>query len=361
MSSLEKIRITNFRNIESATLEVSPRIILLNGENAQGKTNFLEAIHLLSNLRSFRTRRVDNLICKGKTGAAIEGLIKDEWGDTTLSIKIDKKERTTLVDGKAPSSMGKYLEIFPTVFFGPQDMELARGSQGMRRRYLDRASFDRDAGHLDILRMYLRALKQRNHALRTRGSFLEPWDIELAQLGWRIQEGRRKTLEELRALIKKVHGEISGGREKIDLHIKPSAPVAEKTWEGLLDVYKKCEEEDRKNGYTRHGPHRDRLEVKMEGRELGEYASQGQQRTLALALKLALLEWVDEQRSEPTTFLLDDPGSELDRHRLGYVGEYLSNRKGSVFIASVEENDVPITGGSEIKKYRIENGTATHG
>lgn len=359
MSSIEKITVKNFRNIEEATLEIDRRVILLNGENAQGKTNFIEAIHLLSNLRSFRTRKVDNLIRKDERQAVIKGEVADEWGTTSLELRIDKKERKTLVDGKPPSSMGRYLEIFPTVFFGPQDMELAKGSQGMRRRYLDRAAFDREAGHLELLRMYLRALKQRNYALRTRGSALEPWDAELAQLGWRIQQGRIKTLEELSSFIARIHKAISGGREEIEVGMKLSATGLDDGWEPLFELYRKGEEEDRRRGYTRHGPHRDRLEVKLEGRELGEYASQGQQRTMALTFKLALLEWMDEHRHEPTTFLLDDPGSELDPGRLGFVGEYLSGRQGSVFIASVGEGDVPLSNATETRRLKVAQGSAT--
>ena len=220
-------------------------------------------------------------------------------------------------------------------------MDIARGNQELRRRYVDRAAFFSDPLHLERLRNYARALKQRNAALRRPGTDLGPWNEELARFAWAVQRARSRAVEELTPVIARIHRDVSGGREEPEIRFLTTFDPSEEGWTLFLKLLEEHVEEDLRRGFTHHGPHRDRISVRLGGRELKHFASQGQQRTFALSLKLALLERAEERDGVLPGFLLDDPGSELDRRRLGFLGEFLTNWEGQVFIAGVGREDVP--------------------
>lgn len=355
---LEKIFFENFRNIKDLGLKFSPSINIFFGENAQGKTNTLEGISIISTLGSFRTRKIKESIREGEKKALLKGEVNDGYGENTLSISFSRDEKKVLCDGKQPASAGSYLSVFPTVFFGPSDMEMARGDQSLRRKYLDRAAFFEDRSYIEKLRRYKRALLQRNEALLKGMREIESWSEFLAAAGWEVAVKRMESLSKLRERISSIHCEISGGKEEVEIFCRPSWNMEEGP-EGLKKALLESIEEDVKRGFTHHGPHRDKIKYKLGGREISEHGSQGQHRTLVLSMKLALLLWSKEKNGVFPAFLLDDPGSELDKKRLGFLGEFLDSYEGQVFIASVEENDIPSRGEREKKSYFVKGGEIT--
>lgn len=356
MTCISRIRVYQYRNIEETDVHLCSRIAVFHGDNAQGKTNLLEAVHLASNLQSFRTRRVADLIRRGEKESSVRIEVKEKGWTTVLGVNIEGDGKKATIDGRTPKSAVEYLEVLKSVFFGPQDIELASGNLAMRRRFIDRAVFSEDPGHLDRMKNHARALRQRNEAIRSSVSSLEPWNEQLAQLWHDITKARLSALEGLKSKIADIHLEVSGGKETIEFRLKSAEKTLSGGAAGLLALLAEDEEEDRKRGYTKHGPHRDRIEVALDGREIASHGSQGQRRTAAVSMKLAMLSWIEEKSGAVPVFILDDPGSELDRKRLGFLGEFISEFKGQTLISSVGADDVPTMPGTDKETFTVSAG-----
>lgn len=352
---LAHIRVRMFRNIRDARVDPGPDVCVLYGANAQGKTNFLEALFVLSNLQSFRTHRVRDLLPLEGGSSILEAEVESRLGTTRVRLVVNSEGKHPKVNGKPPNTTSDYLAEIPTVVFSPQDLSLAKGSQDLRRRYLDRATFLADANHLTSLRNYNRALRQRNAALRRSIGEVEVWNRQVAHYGAMVYRGRRRTLEELHATIVEIHDEIAGRGEDIQLENRPDHGDLD-VEEVLLERLQETEERDLRLGHTTTGPHRDTIRIRLDGRNVEEHASQGQLRTLALGLKLALLRWGREVRGESPIFLLDDPGSELDQQRLSALGEFLSSWNGQVIVTATQRDAVPLPSRAQPHYYRVESG-----
>jgi DNA replication and repair protein RecF len=353
---LAHLRARRFRNLGDLTLDPGSRVCVLFGDNAQGKSNIVEAVHVLSNLQSFRTRRARDLIESGFPEAFVEGEILGQNGTVRLQIRLDGSGRTARVDGKIPASISSYLSEFHTVLFSPADIELARGSQDLRRRYLDRAAFWDDPGHLARLRDWNRVMRHRNACLRRGDDGIDVWDGELARLGAAVHQARRRAAEALGPAVTALHAEISGG-EEAGLACCASG-ASDQGEEALRDCLRRSRVRDAQLGYTTVGPHRDTVRLKLGGRAAERFASQGQLRTLALSLKLALLQRGGESLGEKPVFLLDDPGSELDRKRLGFLGSFLESWSGQVIVAGTDRDALPVPDPTAARYYRVAGGNA---
>jgi len=358
---LAHLRARRFRNLEDLRLHLGPGVCVLYGDNAQGKTNIIEAVHLLSNLQSFRTRRLRDLIKSGAERAVLQGSVEGRLGRLRLQVTLDPQGRSATVDGKSPPSTSAYLSEFHTVLFSPADIELARGSQDLRRRYLDRATFLRDPSHLARLRDYNRVLRHRNALLRRDAAGMDVWEERLAELGGAVYQARRDTLGELEPEIARLHGAVSGDQEEVAVQCASAYAQGTAPAEGLLAALREGRERDIRLGYTAVGSHRDWIRVQLGGRPAERFGSQGQLRTLALSFKLALLVWGRRVLGEEPVFLLDDPGSELDRKRLAFLGEFLETWNGQVLVAGTEHNSVPFRGSSPARTFRVERGQLTEG
>ncbi|MDW7708916.1 MAG: DNA replication/repair protein RecF [Deferrisomatales bacterium] len=353
--ALAHLKARRFRNLGDVYVEPGPGVCVLFGSNAQGKTNLIEAVHLLSNLQSFRTRRLRDLIGLGFAEAVVDGELRGDRGTVRLRVRLDLSGRTAQLNEKNPPSASSYLSAFHTVLFSPIDIDLARGSQDLRRRYLDRATFLRDPSHLVRLRDYNRVLRHRNACLRKDGESIAVWDEQLARLGSEVSRARRITMTGLVPVLRRIHGEISGGDEA-DLTCPPPHGESGDVEADLREELFRGRERDLRLGYTGSGPHRQMVRLLLEGKPAERFASQGQMRTLALSVKLALLVWGQSTLSEPPLFLLDDPGSELDRARLAHLGRFLEGWQGQVIIASTERDSVPIPDPSAARYFRLESG-----
>ncbi|MBI5014726.1 MAG: DNA replication and repair protein RecF [Deltaproteobacteria bacterium] len=356
--TLTRFRARGFRNLEDSELCFPARVAVLIGNNAQGKTNFLEAVHVLSNLRSFRTRRVGDLLGPNEEAARLEGRVDGSSGPVDLAVMVTNLGRRALRQGSTPASAAEYLLSFPSVFFGPGDLDLSEGDQDLRRAYADRAAFLWSPNHLGRMREYGRALKQRNALLRRPGADLTIWDEQLAEAGARIRQARQAALEGLRPHLVSLHEEISGGRDRLEVSWTPEARASDgrSLREEFLESLARSRPRDRELGFTTQGPHRDRLSIEVNGHEVRHHGSRGQHRTAALTFKLALLRWSADQAGEAPAFLVDDPAPELDPPRLAYLATTLSEWPGQVLLTCTDASIVPFSSSADVALYRVESG-----
>jgi DNA replication and repair protein RecF len=360
---LVSLEIQDFRNLARVSLVPSPRTTVLVGENGQGKTNLLEAITFLCTLKALRATRLQELIRFKAERTQVSGAFEGPGGQRTLTVQIADGARTAFLDGKVQDRFDDYFEGLAAVSFTPDDLLLVKAGPEGRRRFLDRAAFNRWPAVLGEARDYVRALRARNAALR-RGvpevdeSFREP----LARAGARLLVRRRSLLAELGPRVEAAFREISG----------PGAPAARLEYRAAAGMRVEGEEaelaarlaaalesrlaRDRERGYTSAGPHADDALLLLDGRGARFYGSQGQQRALVLALKIAEIENLRAALHRPPLLLLDDVSSELDPAKNGFLLEYLLSLPGQSFLTTTDERLLGAAAGPESTFLRVENG-----
>lgn len=329
----------DWRNREAASLETDARLVVLHGENGAGKTNLLEAVYVLASLRSFRESRAARWVREGQRGACIEGRVRDTFGERLLQLKQLDGERTLQIDG-GPASLNLWFDSLRAILFCPEQVSLVRGEPEGRRRLLDRAVFTARPLFLDLARDYKRVLAQRGALLRTgRASRaeLDPWDERLIALGAAIMVRRQELVDELRGPLQEAVGLISGG-ERVELRLRSAGGESdgeEAVRRRLQEALARARADELRVGACLVGPHRDDLDLSVQGRSARRYASQGQARTLALAFKLAELE-AARRRGQTPLFLLDDLTSELDGGRRARLVAYLLGLESQIWVTTTE-------------------------
>ncbi len=362
---LESLAIRHFRNIESLDWQPHPRANLLLGLNAQGKTNLLEAIFLLGTTKSLRQAGDGEMIADGQAQALVKGQVfREEAGASrSLEVLLSRQERKTVrLNDK---NLARFSEIFghlSVVLFTPEDLQLVKAGPQARRFYLDLEISQASPQYLHSLQVFERALKQRNSALKMqaegragRGT-AQAFEQNLVQAGSEVVLFRLKAVEELEPLAARVQERISGGTEKLGLSYLSSLSGGEEALprdlDGLADRYrrrlKEASAEEEARATTLVGPHRDDIRMTVNGRPARAFASQGQQRTAALALKLAEVEFLKSRLGENPVLLLDDVLSELDgprqRELLGLLDE-----KVQTFVTSTHAEDLPFKPGQVLQ------------
>jgi DNA replication and repair protein RecF len=369
---LKHLSLANFRNYVRLELELSPGITLIQGENAQGKTNLLEAIYYLATARSpyaKTDRELINWLAEEEelTFARLVGQTQKDTALQRLEITL-LKEPTPEADGYSlkkqiringvPKRVLDLIGQLNVVIFMPQDIDLVAGSPSGRRRYLDTAICQFDPRYCRTLRRYGRILTQRNHLLRQlqerRGNRdqLRFWDEKLAEDGAYLVARRREVIAELEELARAVHLELTGHDEHLSLRYKPSIRMPNKHYqiplelgsEGILDVgysessiresfleqLREITSEEIQRGMSLIGPHRDDLRFLAGGVDMNIYGSRGQQRTLVLALKLAEAKLLAKETGEQPIMLLDEVMSELDEARRRYLMKVVKNSQQAI-------------------------------
>ncbi len=371
---LEHISLTNFRNFVRLELDLPAHIVLLQGDNAQGKTNFLEAIYYLATARSpFATadRQLINWLA-GEEGTPFARLVAQvERGGDLQRIEIVLLEEPT---AEEPHRCRKLIRIngvpkrvldlvgqMKVVLFMPQHLDLVAGPPSARRHYLDATLCQLDARYRRSLARYGRILTQRNHLLRSlqerRGDLDELlfWDRKLAEEGAYIMARRQSLVAELDELAQAIHLDLTGGRERLRLRYLPSIEVpdvgyqmslelaptsqppasgVQRIAEAFLERLRQARGEEIQRGMSLFGPHRDEMRFLVGGVDLGLYGSRGQQRTAVLALKLAELELVRREAGEEPILLLDEVMSELDEAHRRYLMEVISGAQQTILTAT---------------------------
>ncbi len=338
------LRLWNFRNIAQAQIDPHPSLNIIVGANAQGKTNLLEALYYLSTLRPLRPVREVDLIRWGSPEARLYARYTHNGLSDELHLRLHREGKRMLVLNEQPiTRQSGFVGTLPVVCFTAQDLQVVRGEPADRRRFLDSELSLLSHRYLYSLSQYRRALEQRNNLLRAHleGSAtlesLPEWNVQLVKYGARLFQARRKFLDQLNESASEVHQSLTGGKESLSLVYQPGLPIAhcplptapekEEEWaDAFTSALHQVEGEEIRRGTTLVGPHRDDFLILVGGVEARTFASQGQQRTCALSLRLSEVPLLESLRDEPPIVLLDDVFSDLDPHRRARLVAYLQPR-----------------------------------
>lgn len=396
------VHLENFRNFRRLDVDVTPSINVLFGENAQGKTNLIEAIYLCACARSHRTSKDRELILRGSDHYRVSlDISSDDKNMFKESVSLayydamndagslSKSKRIAEHNQVQLDRISQYIGLFNAVIFAPEDLLLIKEGPSVRRRYLDLLISQVRPRYFHDLQTYSKLLLQRNRALKnmravkgqhllslTEKAELEIWDLSMAPVSAHIISERITFSERIAARAKEHHSNISAGKETLHIRYRPVAGLISELSEAksdeesrtiienhLITKWKASQQEDFDKGNTGVGLHRDDLEMSLDGNGLRLFASQGQQRSAALALKLAELDILKEETEETPVLLLDDVFSELDTGRrtalLSNIGD------AQVFITCTEKDFftkelLPLrpdmfSGKDKIAFFRVEN------
>lgn len=358
------LEVRNFRNIETADLLPAERATVVVGPNGQGKTNLLEALYLLATLRPLRAARYAELVRFGERRGRVRGRFALGGAEREISVEVHTGGREAFVDGKPAKSLTDYFGGVSVVAFTPDDLSVAKGGPEGRRRLLDRAVFNRFPGHLEACRDYQRALKQRNRLLKERAApaLFEAFDEALARAGARVVARRLALVAEMGPRAEGSFEAIAVGDGGLQTRYAPSG-VGPEALGGepqiageLLAALRRRAPRDQERGFTSVGPHADDLELLLGGRPARSFASQGQQRAVVLALKIAEIENLRASLGRPPLLLLDDVSSELDPARNAYLMEYLRASNLQVFLTTTDERLVRQAAGEDARLLGVERG-----
>jgi DNA replication and repair protein RecF len=360
---LLSLEIQDFRNLAAVSLTPSPRATVLVGQNGQGKTNLLEAVYFLSTLKALRATRLHELVRFGSPRAQVGGDFDGPGGSRRIAVEIAEGARTAYLDGKVQDRLDDYFEGLAAVAFTPDDLLLVKGGPEGRRRFLDRAAFNRWPAVLAEARDYLRSLRARNAALRQGSPEVEEsFRAPLARAGARLLHRRRTLLAELAPRFRDAFREISGPEApEARLEYRPAAGMALVGTEGelalrLAEVLAAKLDRDRERGFTSAGPHADDAALALDGKGARSYGSQGQQRALVLALKIAEIENLRAALFRPPLLLLDDVSSELDPAKNGFLLEYLRSLPGQAFLTTTDPRLLAAAAGPDSAFFQVESG-----
>ena len=357
MSYLEKIRVTDIRNLISVTLSPSPSINILHGSNGSGKTSLLEAIHVLGTARSFRSAKVKPVIRLGQESCIVFGRVKTQ--DTSLALGVSRSLDATCkihINGETSRLSSDLASLLPIQVINPDTFRLLEGSPKDRRQYLDWGVFHVEHSFLQSWKRTQKAMKQRNALLRhgkITDSLLNIWNAELAQSGEEIDKYRREYFESLKPVFEETLEQLSGLQ---NVQISYSRGWDKES--SLRDVLERSSKKDLDAGYTQWGPHRADIRLRFKGLPAVDNLSRGQQKAVVCALKLAQGKIFSQNKPYGCVYLVDDLPSELDKdHRLRLC-RMLETMKAQVFITCVDRVSLgnPWRSDTDVKMFHVEHG-----
>ena len=344
----------DYRNYRRLDADFGPGFHVLLGRNAQGKTNLLEAVHLLATLRSFRGVGSAAMVRHGQPGWFVGGRV---IATASHAIKLywSKNERRLTLDEQPIRKLTDYLGTLRTVAFCTEDLQLIKSAGRGRRRFLDFLLTQTLPTYLPLLQNYTRAVRSRNALLKKRPvdeATLESFTHEMVKLGNEIMTQRHALLPELAPRITAAHQRIAPDGEELLVEYQPRVK------EDFAAELQRVRERERALGSTLLGPHRDELSLQLNHKPAADFASEGQKRTLAIALKLAQAEHLAATHGAPPILLIDDVMGELDSHRrqafLPLLNQCTQGR-GQVFMTCTEQN-WPEELGEELQKWEVNEG-----
>ena len=337
---IKSLKLKNYRNYDLLDLTFDPKTNILYGDNAQGKTNILEALYLSGTTKSHRGTKDRDIIQFGCDESHLETIVEKKGITFQIDMHLKKNSPKGIAIDKIPIRRASELfGIVHFVFFSPEDLNIIKDGPAGRRRFIDLELSQLDKIYLSNLSNYNRIINQRNALLKDiygqpgLAETLDIWDMQLAEYGTRILERRREFVKQVNEIISEIHYKLTGGKENITLTYEES--VGGMTLEQAL---KKNRERDLRMKSTSVGPHRDDLCFINNGQiDIRKFGSQGQQRTAALSLKLSEIELVKKIIKDTPILLLDDVLSELDKHRQNYLLDSIHDIQTLITCTGVEE------------------------
>ncbi|MBW4557513.1 MAG: DNA replication/repair protein RecF [Trichormus sp. ATA11-4-KO1] len=344
---LQNLHLRQFRNYQDQKVEFTAAKTILVGNNAQGKSNLLEAVELLATLRSHRMARDRDLVREGEDIAQIHATLERQAGISDLALTLRRNgRRSVAINGESVRRQMDFLGVLNAVQFSSLDLDLVRGGPEGRRNWLDTLLIQLEPIYAHILQQYNQVLRQRNAflkknqdsalstPLRLRSgqahSELAVWDAQLVTTGTRVIRRRDRAIQRLAPIAAAWHASISGSTEVLQINYLPNVPLEkshpDEIQQAFLAKIQQRTSAELYRGTTLVGPHRDEVELTINQTPARQYGSQGQQRTLVLALKLAELQLIEEVVNEPPLLLLDDVLAELDPSRQNQLLDAIQDR-----------------------------------
>ena len=349
-----RIGLRDFRSYERAEAALGPGLTVVVGPNGAGKTNLLEGVYFALTARSCRTSNEREVVRLGAEVARAEAEVQAEDGGHLLEVGFKPGEPKHLrVDGAPVERFGPGVPRPLVVVFLPERLELVRGGPSLRRAHLDQFAGALRPAIADLRSRYGRALAQRNALVARRaGNLLDPWDAELARIGWELMQARTEAADRLAGPFARLADEL-GLPERATLEYKPRSHAAGA--DELREELRERRDADLQRGFTAHGPHRDDLHLAHAGRALRAFGSQGQQRVALLALLLAEREVLLEVHDRAPLMLLDDVMSELDSERRLRLVQLLRSG-GQALVTATEAEHVPGASDPGVVTIHVEPG-----
>jgi DNA replication and repair protein RecF len=358
---LKKLVLSYFRNLENTELLPGSRFNVLHGKNAQGKTNILESIYLLGTMKSFRLAKNSELMMWGSPCGSVQGVVERDGVVREIALLVEKTGKKVRLDHKPVAKLADFFGSLNVVVFSPEDIAMVKGMPDVRRKYLDRAIFSGDASYLFSYHEYFRILRNRNILLKGGDDDgLDIWSEKLVEAGARLMVSRLAYLREIAVLLREFYGAIAGGGEEAGIAYRPHLLAADGLGDDgkarLAAALAKSAAEERRAGATIVGPHRDDVDFLLNGKVMKHHASQGQQRSFVLALKMAEIEYIQKRHGDPPVLLLDDMTSELDQERNRNLMEFLRNREMQVFITTTSLDNILLEDEENYRTFLVNAG-----
>lgn len=337
--NIRSIELKNFRNYENLEISFDEGTNILFGDNAQGKTNILEAVYMSGTTKSHKGSRDKEMIRFGEEEAHLKTVVVRGGREYQIDMHLKKNRAKGIAIDRIPIKKASELfGILNIVFFSPEDLNIIKNGPAERRRFLDSELCQLDRIYLADLTNYNKILAQRNKLLKdmiyrpSLSDTLPVWDMQLIETGKKIIRRRKQFVDELREIVSDIHYRISGGKEELFLKYEPN--IDDIFFE---DELSRAKEKDKKLCQTSVGPHRDDLLFSIGDVDIRKYGSQGQQRTSALSLKLSEIELVRKSISDTPVLLLDDVLSELDSSRQNYLLNSISDTQTIITCTGLDE------------------------
>lgn len=358
---IKKLKLRNFRNYTDEEINFSDNVTLIYGENAQGKTNIIEALYLFSTGKSHRTKNTNELVRNGETFFDIKLEFEENNYLQNIEIKYDNRNSKKLyINEVKKDRISDILGVVPSVLFSPESLACIKGSPGERRKIIDIILCQIDRNYLFNLQKYKKIVKNKNVLLRKKqaDTQLDIWNENMARAGNVIIEERKKMIESLEKRMKRIMLGISDGKEDVRLRYRTYPYDSTQNSKSLLELLTENKNREIEHGVCIYGPHRDEMEILLNNQNSRYYCSQGQQRSLALALNIAFMEEIEEKTGKMPVLLLDDVMSELDEKRRRFLYELIKNKQ--AVITSTDKSNFKISE-DKISYIRIKNGKAEKG
>ncbi len=353
---IKSLELADFRNYDSLHIDFSKGTNILYGDNAQGKTNILEAIYLSATTKSHKGSKDKDIVNFNKEESHIRTYLEKDGMDIRVDMHLRKnKTKGIAIDGQKIKKAAELLGLLNVVFFSPEDLSIIKNGPAERRRFVDMELCQLDQFYLYNLNHYNKIVNQRNKLLKdmyfnpSLRETLNIWDSQLVSFGSKIIERRQLFVEQLNSIIYDIHKKLSGDKEELKVTYEPDVSIED--YEKLLAA---CQDKDVKLKQTTVGPHRDDFCFMVKDVDIRKFGSQGQQRTAALSLKLSEIELVKKIANENPVLLLDDVLSELDSHRQNYLLSTIGEIQTIITCTGLDEF---VNNRFEIDKvFQIENG-----
>lgn len=340
---IKSLTLKSYRSYKNSTFNFDDGLNILVGKNAQGKTNVLEAIFFAIIGKSFKSSKEKEVINWDDENAYLKAVFQRKYREVEVELFFDKLHKKSIkIDKIAIKKMGELMGCANAVFFSPEELKLVKESPEERRKFMNIDISQTNKRYFYLIGRYEKVLANRNKLLKSSSDInvvkesIEIWDRALSEIAEKIAFERRKFIEELSPYAKLAHQYISGGKEQIE--IKYISSFEENYAVNMMKALSKNLEKDFKLGYTTVGIHRDELDIYLNGVEVKNYGSQGQQRTVALSMKLAELEIIKNRVGEYPILLLDDVFSELDSERRKKLLKFTSKTQTIITCTEFDEN-----------------------